>query len=402
MRSLPIRALGATIVPTLALTLLAPATPAQAATKPPLGLQFTYPSHAGGDRDKEYIDSLTRLIDGVPRGGRINASEYHLTESKPTDALVRADRRGVTVRFLTFQRNRDDDPMSDGKVRQLQSQFKGSRSGSWVKVCRYACRRSGKTGIDHQKLWSFSASGGRGYVVRVSSGNASGDSDTAAWNNWTDLADRNIYRAVESCVVSSRADRKLPQCKGASSASGQYRIDFSPRSTKADPVLSWLRDTRCPRGSGGQVRMPMWGVTIRAWVDQLVWLDGHGCDVRVVGNRSTWFGGKKSWRVGGKKVDALTYLAHRGVVVFDATRRPNGTYAGGVYIHEKTVVRWNVDEASRRGVQRTLDMVSGSANGTPSGLRYNDDVMLWDESDVSVRQQVANFNRVAGHSKRVR
>jgi hypothetical protein len=368
----------------LALGVAAPAQAFQVS----VGTHFTNPPTG---RPDNYVASLDQALRNVPcysgHGVRpaIHASEYHLTQQSITSTLEAKSRCGVAVGFLTFTRK--SNPLSHDKVDQLARALKG-QPWSWVNVCRNACGRGGSTGINHMKLWAMSRSGSTPFVVFSGSGNASGDTDRAAFNQWTVLFDRSLYGAARACIQTLRADRALPVCKPGVSHDRKMRLEFT---RDANDLLDVLKRVKCVRGS--QVRIPQWGATITDVVPTIKRLDDQGCDTRVIGNASTWFGGAKKWKIGGRKVDALTYLARTGTLVWEARKDRRG-HDNGLYLHEKAVTLYKV-----RSVPGGYLNISGSRNLTRAS---NDDQTLWYYSKGAVMQQIGNFNAIANRTWRVR
>lgn len=369
-------------VAALAVAITLPVPQAVAYTPAP-GTTFNTPAKAPGSspaRQLVFTDRATQAIQATPRGETITVSTYSLSVGKVTDALVAAHRRGVKVRFVTY-----DGATKNGNVRKLMAALgTNTRASSYVKICSGSCLVTKKgVGIQHAKLLTFSrVVDDRKKSVRwltlVSSGNLTYAAGQDQWNEFQTIpGNRKIYDAATAYVVSMRLDRD--KFNTPSVTSGIYRLSFLPnKSPTADPVLPDLQKVSCK--GGGTIRVGMYGWTgyRKAIARRLVALRQAGCDVKVAVD-------------GRYAAPAVTKILTSGRVPTYDTRNTSRRY-----VHWKTtVIDARVDGTMRHRVY------AGSANFTGAALWYNTDVILRIDSAAESRVHRQRFNLITANGRRL-
>jgi len=292
---------------------------------PAAGTTFNVPAKAPSTtraRQLVFTDKATQAVKATPRGETITVSIFSLSVGKVTDALIAAHRRGVRVRFLTY-----NGATVSGNVRRLMAALgTNTNARSYVKICSGSCLITKKgVGVQHAKLLTFSRvindrKKSVRWVTLVSSGNLTYAAGQDQWNEFQTIPNnRKIYDAATAYMASMRLDRDT--FNTPSVTSGIYRLDFLPKNDLAfDPVLPDLRRVTCTGGGTIRVGMYVWTGWRTTIARQLVTLKKAGCDVKVA--------------IDGRYVvpAVKTILTSGGVPTYDTrnTSRP--------YVHWKTTV----------------------------------------------------------------
>ncbi|NYG55223.1 phospholipase D-like domain-containing protein [Nocardioides perillae] len=336
---------------------------------PPVGVRFNDPL-GGRDARRKILGHLIRTVDSVPSRQAIRIASWNIRSNDLVDALVRAHRRGVSVRVVIDRLNANPDNPNEGFDR-LARALAGSRNGSRppelrsvTQRCASACR--GPRGIAHAKFFLFSKAGNARWITMFGSANATDLAATHQWNDLFTLRDRpGLYEHFELVFDEMVSDQHATQ--GFVTADfGPYRTAFYPyrdEGAVGDPVLNELNRTRCAGATGGagtkgrtriRIAMTSWhgdrGIAIAERLRQMF---DRGCNVKVVyavmGNEIL-----RIMRRGGPRPIPLRQI----VQDFDS----DGVYDR--YLHIKTMtISGNYD-----GVGDAEVTFNGSANWTPVAL----------------------------------
>jgi phosphatidylserine/phosphatidylglycerophosphate/cardiolipin synthase-like enzyme len=353
------------------------ATPALAATP----TRFNRPAHAPGTsaaRQNVFTDAVAQAVDRAPRGSWVTVSMFSISNIKDTDSLIRAHRRGVHVRYVTWDRD-----LRSKQANRLKAELKTDLSkSSWFKMCVKSCARSGQAGSHHAKLVTISNTSIGGKPVRwltfTPSGNLTNSSGRDQWNEFQTITGRPIYKRAKDYVLALSRDRNLYDVPDA--VSGGTRLMFFPRKRlRLDPVLDLLKATSCRRGDKIRVSMFIWSYNRIALAKRLAYLNRHGCDVRVVLTRSKNGGAGAGKRV----IAALRSGPAKGRMhVYDANVR-------GMYMHAKSTV------ISARVHGRHQDItLAGSANFSKSAQTSDSDDIVQLASKDEARRHFGWFDVV--------
>lgn len=253
----------------------------------------TFNSPVGDQQAKRAIfDRLIRSINSTPRSSAIKMFTWNFLTSEGADALLRAQRRGVSVQLLMDRGNNTN--IENGPYRRLR---RGLRTGndargasaepSWARVCRSSCR--GSTGSAHAKFFMFSRVGQMPRVVMQGSANFTVASANNQWNDiYTHVRNRGVWDYYSRVFEEAARDRKARR-PFASAQFGSTRLMMFPLGSATDPVMQLLNQVRC-RGAEntgtGRTRIRIAPDVVRhdrgmalARKVRALWEDG--CDVRI-------------------------------------------------------------------------------------------------------------------------
>ncbi|MFT3694307.1 MAG: phospholipase D-like domain-containing protein [Kofleriaceae bacterium] len=360
--------------------------------KPKFEAFFAVPK-ADGTGDATLENKIIELIDGTPKGSRIRMSMYGFTRLKPANALVAAAKRGVDVQIVLDQEENfaaaralrvdatevdedvdslatpddaaDETPVSiEAKAKSLNAAVEvlkhGLPSGSITFCTRGNGSCQGK-GIDHNKIYMFSTTGGAHKVVVQSTANLT----THKLHNALVIARENpdLYDGYVSYFNDLK--KKKLDLNYYRSVHGDKTIGyFFPRNDGGDTIVSVLKNVRCTSASHIRIAMAFWERT--AVANELVTLQKKGCDVRV------------NMRHAGKDVSQgiINTLKNGGVNV---ALYPD---QHGANIHSKYLVIDSNYTTSESSGHRHL-VFTGSHNYTYGALENNDEALLRvDQEDV--------------------
>ena len=354
---------------------------------PPTGLKTNNPL-AGRARRTAINVHLRRLINSVPRGEKIRIASWNLRSRGFVRDLIRAHRRGVSVRFVVARGNaRPENP--NGSVNRLQRALAGSgNSGraepqrSRLQRCTAACR--GPRGIAHTKFFLFSrVGGGARHVVVNGSANAT---DVAAYAQWNDVYTtknrKDIYDVFERVHGEMMQDRNLPH-PFVSTRHGDITTYFNPYRGAGDPVMQRLNATSCRHatngaGSGGRtkIRIAMTsmhgdrGIRLARRVKDLF---NRGCNVKII------------YAVMGNQVLQIFRRGGRGSVPLrQIAQDPNGDGIYNRYLHMKVLTISGV----HRGRRDARVTYNGSENWSPAALSSDEAGMR-----IYSARLLGNYNR---------
>jgi hypothetical protein len=260
--------------------------------RPKPGVTFNNPT---GDRDarRQIYRKLIRSTNSAPRGSSIKFFTWNFLSSDATTALLRAQRRGVTVRLLMDASNNSDD-IGNPPFRRLRSGLhqgnvdRPKRPNSWAKTCARSCRGAG--GAAHAKFFMFSRVGKVRRVVVHGSANLTLASTNNQWNDVvTHVRRKDVYGFFARIFRESAADRPV-RSPYHSRTFGGFSLHMLPLAgSKADPVFRLLNRVKC-RGAtntaSGRTVIRMAPDVIRnkrgmKFARKVRGLWNDGCDIRI-------------------------------------------------------------------------------------------------------------------------
>jgi phosphatidylserine/phosphatidylglycerophosphate/cardiolipin synthase-like enzyme len=374
----------ALVLPVALVALAAGATsPAQATPdhfNPGKGPTFNNP-YGGGDAAHRIVHRLVRTINSVKKGHKIRIASWNFRSHAIANALVRAHRRGVSVRVIMDYGNWNPDVTNVIARRAHDALAHGNKHRkhdmtSWLHRCRGSCR--GHHGIAHVKFYAFDKVAKTKDVVMYGSANATELAATIQWNDvYTFTKSRTKYAEFISVFNQMRHDKGVRQ-GFRHYQHGPIGIDFYPYTgdgTGKDPVLNVLNRVRCngaTRGTGirGHTKIRVaqtatYGDRGIALAHRLATMKQRGCNIRIV---YAMFGGKAVKILRGAHVP-LTHLAY--------DRDCNGIY--DKYVHMKSMTISGV-YGSNKHARITWN---GSANWTPVSLASDEVVGILQKGDVT-------------------
>jgi hypothetical protein len=396
--------LGASAVPTARADSGVSASISTTATDPgvipfvvPEGPVFTRPRDAGGTEDQELAWNLLveHLLDASPKGATVTGSLFSLTDSVSQAALKRANKRGVKIRLLLYNRRADEK-----SVRSLVRSINGGKShGSWAKVCVGSCygsrskSKKANPGVQHFKAFTFStvmesATQATTNVWTAGSGNltyrgSAFNSYVVKKNNPSTVATLNAY------MVGMRADKQVQTAQARTVEEGNFKMYLYPqRKLTPDVIYDTLKHTSCvaPAGYGRNgrtvVRVGMFTWTpYRNIDDQLIRLRRAGCDVQVLVSLSTIDKAVMKHLIRGK-VPVSNTLYNRGKKFY--------------YIHDKNLIIDGVINGAPLS-----QVLTGSNNFTDGGLTRNTESIIRIRNKDITNQFLANWSLIRSYSKPV-
>ncbi|MCD6640863.1 MAG: phospholipase D-like domain-containing protein [Nocardioides sp.] len=310
MRKSTLRLLPTSLVTALVAGLLAVAgsVPASAAPTPdtyvpPSGPVFNNP-YGTKEAVRRLIRQVNRTIDSVPPKGKIRISAWNVRSYHMTSALLRAHKRGVSVRVIMDRHNwNPDNPNADAQrlARGLRvgNKRRSTSRKSWLKRCRRSCR--GTAGIPHTKLFLFDRirgkRNGKSYPVRwvsmYGSYNATELGATIQWNDiYTFKNDQQRYQFFNNVFKQMAVDEPRRQgylTYGTGSRDINQIYPYKGAGTAVDPVMEALNSVRCTGAatSNGRTRIriaqtSMYGDRGLAIANKLAQLRRQGCGIRLV------------------------------------------------------------------------------------------------------------------------
>ncbi|MGB0101832.1 MAG: phospholipase D-like domain-containing protein [Nocardioides sp.] len=239
--------IGALLVPTGGSTATA-GTPDN--FRPKAGANFNNPT---GDRDarRGIYRRIIRSVDSAPKGSTIKFFTWNFLTSQGTDVLLRAQRRGVTVRLIMDASNNRDE-VGNPPFRRLRSglhqgnKAKPKRPNSWAKTCQNSCRGPG--GAAHAKFFMFSEVGKKAKkVVMQGSANFTLASTNNQWNDTvTHVNHKGVWKFYNKVFGQAAKDkkRKSPLAKETFKGFTLYMFPLGGRE-RQDPVMKLLKQVKC-------------------------------------------------------------------------------------------------------------------------------------------------------------
>lgn len=261
--------------------------------RPTPGVTFNNPT---GDRDKrrQIYRKIMRSIDSAPRGSAIKFFTWNFLTSEGTDALLRAQRRGVTVRLLMDASNNRDEIGGNPPFRRLRAELhkrnleRPNRPKSWARTCQNSCRGPG--GAAHAKFFMFSRVGKVPRVVFQGSANFTLASTNNQWNDVViHTRSKPVWRFYDRVFREASRDKKAKR-PFAAGHFGDFSLYMYPlQGTKVDPAYRLLNQVKC-RGAkntaSGRTVLRLAPDVIRnargmKFARKIRGLWEAGCDVRI-------------------------------------------------------------------------------------------------------------------------
>ena len=206
-----------------------------------------------GNRDSQraILRKILRSVDSSPRGSNINMFTWNFLTRDGTDALLRAQRRGVRVHVLMDKGNVEIDGVQNGPFRRLKAGLRDGNDGrpaarrSWARLCENSCR--GRGGSAHSKFFTFSQVGKARRVVMQGSANFTVASTTNQWNDiYTHVRNRAAFDFANRIFRQATNDRPLRNPYASKRFGGVKLLMFPDNSRMSrDPVLRLLNQIRC-------------------------------------------------------------------------------------------------------------------------------------------------------------
>ena len=355
---------------------------------PAAGPTFNNPYGPTASR-RAIIRKLLNTIDSVPRGEEIRIASWNVRSGNITAALLRANKRGVSVQVVMDSSNwRRDNPNPDAArlaygLKQGSKKRKKAENRSWLRRCQSACR--GPHGIAHTKFFIFSKSGRAKNVVIYGSNNATELAAEIQWNDIFTRVDQPKEYAEYLGVFKEMARDKKPRRGGYRQFKhGRLTTIFYPYAGKdapaGDPVLKMLSKVRCLGATGGTgvsghtklriAQTAMYGERGIAIAKRLAIMHRRGCNIRLV---YAMFGNEvlRILRQEAGRPIPMTHLAW--------DRNEDGIYDR--YVHMKTLTISGV----YNGKTNATVTVNGSANWTHVSL-VSDEVIGVIQSPFTTKQ----------------
>lgn len=427
---------------------LMPGLTAQAGT-PSGGATFNVPAPYGSTAERwRIVRKVVAAVDSVPRPSaehpnpKILIASYFFDHMGSADALIRACRRGVSVRVvldgkvsnraarkLVTTLNADnvkdanDDGIADAPARRgpcnsappartaqsgegdtLLSAEAAERSvladadtsvtwgqdKSYVKKCEGSCR--GGKGNMHAKFYAFSRAGTANNVIMVSSSNLNQGGATKGWNDMYTMrfqpASFEFYNKMHRQMTN---DRNVAGGQRVEFRDGPYTSRFFPMKgadRDNDPLMVDLRKIGCSSAFGPtQVRISMfyWRDARGDYIaDKVLDLARDGCKVHVI------YGAP-----GNELAARMRKAARSGLIrLWDSRRGLNSEGTPAVRTHGKFVLvkgRYDGDGSAHVVMTGTQNWVWGS-------LRLSDENSLNIELKSAYDQYAAGWERIRRHS----
>jgi phosphatidylserine/phosphatidylglycerophosphate/cardiolipin synthase-like enzyme len=439
----------------LVLALVGPVAPASA-WQPKGGGTFNVPDPWGSTKaNYRIVKQVERAIDRAQGPTKrypkptIHIATYLLDRKDSVSALVRACRRGVSVRVILDRdidnrnsrrlirvlnsdnvrdRNRDgkadtkprrgpcdsrlktkkgrgsahmvgpgEGQLSEAQVRRsvkrpTKAAVTWGKDRSYVKRCKGSCRGAG--GNMHSKFFLFSRTGKARRVVMVSSSNLNRGGAQGGWNDLYTIKDRPVtYRGFASIHRDMTDDRKAGD-KKVQIRDGNLVSRFFPMRNakrKTDPTLRDLEQIRCRSALGTttvHVSMFYWKGRRGSYLaTQLFDLARRGCKVSVIYGAPSLALAKR-----------LRNAADRRLInLWDSRWDRNDDGYSEVRTHAKYVLV----KGNYRRDRKAHVVMTGSQNWVAGSLSRSDELTLNVESRRAYRDYLRNWKDIRKHSRRL-
>jgi phosphatidylserine/phosphatidylglycerophosphate/cardiolipin synthase-like enzyme len=357
---------------------------------PPAGPTFNNP-YGGSQAAHRIVHELVRTIDSVHAGHKIRIATWNFKSHAISRALIRAHRRGVSVRVIMDRGNANPDNPNRIANRTQQALAKGNKKRpsdmtSFLRKCRGSCR--GPSGISHVKFYLFDKVQKRRWVVMYGSNNATELSASIQWNDVYTIRDsQSTYNQFQGVFNQMRRDRAVKQGYLHYHHNG-YDLSFYPYRGKGavgDPVLNVLNKVRCSGATNGtgvnghtKIRIAQtatYGDMGLAIAKRLATMKKRGCNIRLVYSMF----GKQALQVLRNEAGAtpvpMTHLAW--------DRNCDGIYDR--YLHMKSMTI----QGNYNGNSHATVTWNGSANWTPVALASDEVVGMIPRTGVT--REYANW-----------
>ncbi len=296
----------------------------------------------GSGSDHHALTELTRLIDSVPAGGRIDGHIFSITVDSVAKSLLDAQTRGVDVRLSTDGSvATSTDTAKTTYLDQLTSKVYCSAGTS------NACISTADNAISHTKLFVFSTATAPDGVVSkdvvwFGSANQTYASGMKLYNNTVTLyGDSELFTALRAYLTELYDQTRRADYYDAASARGYLLtasadIYVSPEA-ETDLVVNRLNDVTLDASCEVRVMQASIRDSRLAVVDHLVRMKRGGCTVEVVADT----------------------VEPRALALFDAANIP----VREMPIHDKVfLIRGTYGSTSAFRVYTGSHNLSGSAN----------------------------------------
>ncbi|MFG2734498.1 phosphatidylserine/phosphatidylglycerophosphate/cardiolipin synthase family protein [Streptomyces harbinensis] len=370
---------------TALLTVTAASTATGAAGTAAVGSYTVFNAPADGEPDHTLEDHLVDLIDGAPAGSAIHGAMYTWTRTPVAEALARAQARGVRVSLAVDKEGEGGSNSSPANAAIATLKDAGLTRlvlcGN-TSVGNSSCIANRSNSLNHNKFFTFSATGGLSEVVFLSSANLT-NPQLRLYNNAVvihgDAELRGAFlRHMDNLLAQRRNNNYSASADGYfRSPVSDIRVFFPPRADSSggtgaeastDLVVGRLRYiTRYEPGCALDVAHAQFTGPRAPVADELIRIARLGCAVRVVGG------------------DNMTdYIRDR------LAGHANLTVRGLDSLHSKYIV-YTGDYNGTAG--RSL-VFTGSHNLTGPSLRAHDETMIRVELPGIADDYLENFGRL--------
>ncbi|MBT2396394.1 hypothetical protein J7E89_10485 [Streptomyces sp. ISL-100] len=362
----------------------------------------TFNDPAGTTAEQSRIrDHITGLVKQAAAGTSITVSMYTFTEDAVADALVAAERRGVSVKVIL---DRTSATMTGGEYNTLATGLGTDRTkSSWVLACpagrgcigTRVLSGDANGPINHNKFFLFSSVGGSDNVVVQTSANMTNTQRTDLFNNAVTIADAGlygIYRAYFAHLLKYGTSASGLSHYYKTPSSGAYKAYLFPRreasgteynnNASTDTIKLILDNVSCTGGT--QVRMAANLFTRDEVARKLVSLKTAGCSVLLAHHGAPGsVSAPVETAVSGKLTERVRCYEDRG------SGRPR------VGLHSKYLL---IDGTYAGAADRQL-VFTGSHNYTYPALRANDETLLKIDNATLFGQYKTNHARLMSYCK---
>lgn len=453
------RALATLVAFLLAATLLPMTASPASAARPESGASFNVPPKWGGAkanfnviRKIESAINSTRPTRSDPKPA-IWITTYFLDRASSADALIRACKRGVSVRVIidsgiqdkpakkliaalnsdnVRDRNKDGKPdrparsgpcnrkmvfVTESGQRVVQRPVDPNRmtrreversvaapnnaavtwgkDGSYVKRCKGSCRGGG--GAMHSKFFVFTSTGGVKDVVMVSSGNLNLGAAIRGWNDMITFTKRNYLRRAFARIHRQMTEDRPASRQVTRFVDGGVTARFFPLrsgSRANDPTLADLNRIKCKSAIGPtQIRISMfyWAHERGKYLARkVINLAKAGCRVSVI------YGAP-----GDAVRRMLNDAANKGLLsLYDSRLDLLTTGDGAGDYRVRTHGKFMLVQGTYGNNRKAFLTTTGSQNWAQSSLAGGDEVTVNVMSRSVYKQYRAHYDRIRSHSKR--
>ncbi|WP_299051186.1 phospholipase D-like domain-containing protein [uncultured Nocardioides sp.] len=337
--------------------------------------------------EREVLGAINHAI----KGTAIRMSMFSFDRMVVADALVRAKRRGVSVKVLV---NNHEMTAAQAKLRSVLGNNRNKKN--WWFQCKSACRGQGD--VNHSKFILFRKAGGANYTTMVGSMNMKQNGTDNQFNDlFVENGQKPLFTFYNRIFNEMAKDKNAkPMYVKKTFGDGKFWVHILPfpkaplgtpktRYTVArDPMNQILRPIKCrnartPSGrTAVRVNMHAWdGTRGTMLANRFRDLYAQGCDVKIL----VGFAGEKVRRV-------FANRTKRGYVPVRSTGfDTNGDRMIDKYSHEKTLMV-NGNYGKKRGDKF---IVTGSANHQDGG-QYGDEIIMRVRGPRLHSQYVNNWN----------
>ena len=256
----PVPTTAPTPVPTVTPTPVPTETAAPAPSNkwsPKSGVRFNEPRNP--KKSHKINHYIRQAIINTPKGAQIRMVTWNYSSDLYTNDLIRAHRRGVSVRIIMANGLAESQSGAGPYARTRNALAKGNKRRtsdmtSWFRTCHNSCR--GKEGIQHGKWFMFSKSGSAEQVVMSTSANLTDAAAEAQWNDLLTIVGRPVTWDNYTKVFKQMSRDKKVKPSFKTFDDGAYDGWFFPQVGKLanHNVMRILDRVRCSgaRGDAGK------------------------------------------------------------------------------------------------------------------------------------------------------